>query len=190
MLNNVEIDYLRDLAKKVKDLSLTAEKTNVIERYKSNNSLRRAKPTVVIYPGKEAQQEYMRDDEIRIEDEIFRDIEFNLKWKMCKAAKLPDDTPVTDIIYTGFSSHVTDWMDGYKTVRIGENLESSHFEPCIIDYDDIKKMRQPELLALIPTLVFVVNTTQDFPPISGNYEPQSFVKPPGYANIGILKSGF
>ena len=146
MLNSAEIAYLRDLAKNVKDLSLTTEKINIIESYKSNNSLRRVKPTVVIFPGKEAQQEYMHDEELRIEDEIFRDIEFTLKWKICKATKLPDDTPVTDIIYTGFSSHVLDWMDGYKTVRIGENLEASHFEPCIIDYDDIKKMRQPELI--------------------------------------------
>lgn len=146
MLNKAEIKYLKDLARRVKELSLTAGNIDVIERYKSINSLKRVKPTVVIYPPMQAIYEYMHDEKFIVEDELFRDIEFSLKWKLCKASKLADDTPLTNVIYTGFNSHITDWMDGHKTVRIGSNLESSHFQPCIIEYNDIKKMCQPELI--------------------------------------------
>jgi len=146
MLSKKETDHLRDLAKKVKELSLSAKNVDVISRIKNINSLKRAKPTIVLFPPMQAVNEYMKDENLIVEDELFRGIEFGLKWKLCKASKLPDDTPVTDIIYTRFDLKVTNWMDGYKMVRMGHNLESSSFEPCILKYEDIKKIRQPELI--------------------------------------------
>ena len=146
MIDAAQKRYLKDLAKRVKELSETPNNNAIIKKYKDVNSLKRidSPPIFIELPG-QAVNEYMRDEKLRIEDGLFAGIEYRLLWNLCRAKKLGDDMPVTDTYGTRVYYHVTPWMDGYKGVYIDADLKMKAFEPCIINYADIKKMKKPRL---------------------------------------------
>ena len=148
MIDATQKQYLKDLAKRVKEISETPHNQAVIRKYKDINSLRKVDtpPIFIALPG-QAVSEYMRDEKLIIEDEAFADLERQLLWSLCRAEKLGDDMPVTDTYNTCAYYYVTPWMDCYKPVHIDTDLKMTKFEPCIIKYSDIKKMRKPQLIA-------------------------------------------
>jgi len=48
-------------------------------------------------------------------------------------------------MYSRFVTSVTPWMSAYKRMSFIENYDSLEFEPCLLEYDDLKKMKTPEL---------------------------------------------
>jgi len=147
MIDAAQKQYLKDLAKRVKELSETPHNQYIIKKYKDINSLKKvdSPPIFIALPG-QAVNEYMRDEKLRIEDGVFAGVEYQLLWSLCRAKMLGDDMPVTDTYNTGWHYYVTPWMDGYKRVHIDANLKMTDFKPCIVEYADIKKLRKPQLV--------------------------------------------
>ena len=146
MIDAAQKLYLKDLAKRVKELSKTQHNQNLIRKYKDINSLKKVdSPAIFVALPGQAVSEYMSDEKPRIEDGLFAAIEYQFLWSLCRAKKLGDDMPVTAVYHTGWHYYVTPWMDGYKPVHIDSNLKMTDFKPCIAEYADIKKMRKPKL---------------------------------------------
>jgi len=147
MINTQEKQYIKDLALRVKELSESKQNQKNKQKYLDANALRHAwPPPITIFLPQQAINEYMQDETLYIDDPVFSGIEYHLKWKLVSAAKLGDDRPVTDILYTGLFYSITEWIKGYKNVKFDKHLNAASFEPCLVEYSDLKKLTQPELI--------------------------------------------
>lgn len=138
---------LRDLAKRVREAADSPEESEKRNRIKQLNSLRRVKPPVLLGVTGEIMEHYMPYKEsVTIEsDEFFKGVEYWLRWRLARKEILGDDMPVSDVFHTGIDFHVSGWMDGYNTVRMNADKTGSSFKPCINEFSDFKKMKQPEI---------------------------------------------
>lgn len=145
-MDNYQRTYLRNLAIKVRDIALQVQQEEKISLWKKTNSLKKVRPLVHFIPAPQIMQYFISDNELLFQDELLKSVEKYLKWKIYKSENFNDDEPITLDLYIPLHKKVTPWMEGYRTVRMGKNFESSHFEPCIVEYSDAKKMQMPNLI--------------------------------------------
>ncbi len=144
-MTNEERAYLRDLAKRVADRARDPRETAKVKTYESLNQLRRVAPPVHMGLREHEIHKLLSPDSMRLSGTPWAGLEYDLRWRLCRADFLKDDYPVTDHLFSGLTYTLTDWTEKHKQVRIGHDNASSHFEPCLIEYDDFKKLRRPEL---------------------------------------------
>lgn len=143
---NADELYVRELAKQVKELSEKPEKRDIIRRYTDINSLIQQRPPVLVVLLPSATRALFDPDQTETSDPFLQRLERDFKIRLQRDEKVGDDFPVTDIVHTGFRMSVTNWMNGYKHVILGEKNESSFFEPCISSEADFGRLQMPELL--------------------------------------------
>lgn len=146
MITNKERLSLQDLAKQVRDIASMPIQEKRIQRWKDLNALKYAKPLVHFIYAPQTLRDFVNEDALIMKNDILRDMERELKWRIFKAENLRDDEPISNELFVPLDQKITPWMEGQETVRLGANYESSHFEPCFIEYSDIKKMCMPELV--------------------------------------------
>jgi hypothetical protein len=118
----------------------------IVQRYKDINELRVVKPTVAIFPPAKALEAMLPEREFAMEPGIFRDLEYSFHSNLAQRKLLNADMPIIKTLYTGLYAHTTEWSEEYKTVRATSEGHAVAFEPCILEYRDIYKLKQPELI--------------------------------------------
>ncbi|MCL2665804.1 MAG: hypothetical protein FWE82_09330 [Defluviitaleaceae bacterium] len=142
-----EVERLRELAKAAADKYEDKKNTERIKRYKDINSLKHRPPPVHIHiPAHASEDLFQLTGKLKTMDVSLAGYEKWLLQILLRDEVLGDDIPVQPTVYTGFSCHVTGWMDGHKTVKMGSDLKSSFFEPCLNDADDLQKIKEPILI--------------------------------------------
>lgn len=141
-----EKEILRDLAKRVRDISLDSIHEKNIQRWKAKNALKKDSPIIICNPPVTAWNEMIPDSTNVIKDRMLRGLEAGLRRTIYRWEHITDDWPITSNIFVPLSQTVSDWMEGHKRPYTSEADHSAAFVPCINGYDDIKKMKFPELL--------------------------------------------
>lgn len=145
MLSGHERNYLRDLAKRIRELADTDRHKEIVRRYKRINSLHIERSPVALHLPDDAHIKLLETKKPIIEDQTFRWLENEFLVMIRRDRVLRADMPITNVFYTGLFHSTTDWMDEYKHVVANKDGTSSAFQPCLKSYGDLCKMRYPEL---------------------------------------------
>jgi hypothetical protein len=144
MLSRNEKEHIRELAK---EIARVADQDEVIvQRYKDINALRAVRPPVAINPPAAAFTSMLPEQTRITEPGVFRDLEYTFRMKLAQRNLMDADIPIIRTLYTGLFAHTTEWTEEYRTVRATEDGHAVAFEPCILEYGDVYKLRQPELV--------------------------------------------
>lgn len=137
---------IRELARQMAEEAHSARQKDRVARYQSINGLQNARPTVAVYPPPKAIADMNPQSLLETTDPLLRQIEQSFLTELNEAQNWKTDHPVTDVFYTGLFYQVTPWMGSIREVRIKEDGTGSEFEPCINDWSDLEKLRQPQLI--------------------------------------------
>jgi hypothetical protein len=144
MLGRREKEHIRELASQIEEAAEQDEA--IVQRYKDINALKVVKPTVAIYPPANAIKILIPEKELAMKPGIFRDLEYTFRLNLLQRRLFDADMPNIRTLYSGLCAHTTEWTEEYKTVRATVDGHSAAFEPCILEYGDIHKLKQPELV--------------------------------------------
>lgn len=146
MLSGKEKSRLRDLAKQVDEIIRSPRQRKIKDRFRKINSLGTARPPIAVFvPWDAARQLFVPDSALTVENKQYAWIERSLLYQINQYKLIPADIPFGSTFFTGCFKQVSPWMDGYKTVRANSDGTGNGFEPCLKEYDDIKKMKFPQL---------------------------------------------
>lgn len=144
MIGQNEKEHIRELASQI---ATAAEQDKpIVQRFKDINSLKVVKPPVAINPPASAFKTMLPEQTRITEPGVFRDLEYTFRVKLLQRNVMDADIPIIRALYTGMCAHTTEWTEEYKTVRATEDGHAVAFEPCILEYGDIYKLKQPELV--------------------------------------------
>lgn len=169
MIEQREKEIIRDLAKRVNELSqLPVMKERKKEWYR-HNSLEAGKPMLLVFP-EGAWRELITPESLQCTDDVAREIEWKLRAKIFRNEEINDDSVVENDWYVNKIISDTGW--GIKSVSeanspIGNvfsvdpalgyvpkvweknykfDSEAHGFVPALNDFADINKIRNPEIL--------------------------------------------
>ena len=145
MPESSERSYLRELARRVKEISdrpLWKEKT---ELWRKMNTLEKVRPLVLCAIPEEAWHELIPLAHLRIRDSVFSVYEWELKKRTYRWENIRDDVIITDKLYVPISYTLTDWIENRVRPYSGQADRAAQFTPSIVEYNDLKKLRFPEL---------------------------------------------
>lgn len=152
MINNQEREYLRDLAKQVKEISMNEIWCGKVDSWVKLNKLQSARPMVMAIITKELWQELITSQELLIEDPFYREFEYELKKRIYRWGRIRDDLIITENIYLPIKYRFSDWMPnrqrpfGRYESKSDNIVSAGTYHPCIIKYEDTRKMKYPELI--------------------------------------------
>jgi len=146
MLDSIERDHLRKLARKLKkiaDRHLWVEKADLWRRM---NSLQKVRPLVLCAIPEEAWHELIPASDLRIDDNLFSAYEWELKKRIYRWEHIGDDEVITDRLYVPIRYSLTDWVEDRVRPYSGRADLAAKFTPSISNYNDLKRLRFPELV--------------------------------------------
>ncbi len=144
-VNKKEIMVLRDLAKRVKEISEEPENLKKIDLWKNHNSLIKTRPLVLCFP-ENAYEEIIPYDTLNTKDLFLREYEWYLRSMIYHWNDLQDDFVVTSRLKVPPVFNITDW--GINEVwEYHDSLEgAARIKQKIVNEKDIEKLKFPELL--------------------------------------------
>ena len=157
---NSRIDYrvqdhdkriLRDLAKKVNDLSQDPVMIDRKKQWQAHNSLKSKNPLLLIFP-EGSWRELLPSSELKCEEINARCIEWELRRRIYKYEQLNDDMVFENKWIVTKSISDTGWGLGPKRITIDEDekvgrMETAYrYEAVINSPSDLKKLRHPEVI--------------------------------------------
>lgn len=141
-LTSQEIERLRNLAYKVKEIANNSKWEGKVKDWTALNDLKPNRPMVLMMP--ECWQELMPESEIK--DPFFKNVEENLARRVFREEHFNDDMVLDDILYVPYVTVMTDWVDHRERPYDDRPDHSGAFHPCIIETSDFeKKMHEPTL---------------------------------------------
>ncbi len=145
MINSKEREYLRVLANKLQEVADCSNWVKRAELWLRLNSLEKVRPLILCEIPEEAWHELIPNFELVIGDKLFSEYEWELKKKIYRCEYIKDDEVITNRIYVPIRYTLTDWIEGRVRPFSDRADRAAKFTPCILEYDDIKKLRLPEL---------------------------------------------
>lgn len=151
MISSKDREYLRSLAKKVKEISDNDIFLEKIDLWKKLNKLQSKRPMVLCAITDELWPELITKKELLLEDPFYRHFEFEFKKLIYRWNKIRDDSVTTDKVYIPIDYEFTDWLEGRRRPYAAGNpyesdgKTSESFHPCVLELSDWKKIRKPEL---------------------------------------------
>lgn len=139
-----DIDIIRKLAEKVKEISLPEKQKEKIEIWKRHNKLERVRPLVLIFP-EGSWREIITENDLLCEDEYLRRIEWDLRARIYYAEKIKDDNVIDWKVYSPVIIKNTGFGIEVKKITPEFQFGASHFEPVIKEEKDIEKFKKPEI---------------------------------------------
>jgi len=140
-----ELLIVKDLAKKVKEISQEQENLEKIKLWKDHNSLIKTRPLVLCFP-ENAYEEMIPYSLLKTTDPFLREYEWYLRSLIYHWEELHDDFVITSRVKVAAVFNITDW----GIPEVWENPESlegaARFKQQIINEEDIERMKFPELL--------------------------------------------
>jgi len=145
MINSKERDYLRALARKVQEIADRSLWVKKAELWRRLNSMERVRPLVLCEIPEEAWHELIPNSELHIRDNLLSEYEWELKKKIYRWEHIVDDEVITERLYVPVRYTLTDWTEGRVRPYSDWADHAAKFTPSIVEYDDLKKLRIPEL---------------------------------------------
>ena len=144
-VNAEEKRVLRELARKVKDISQEPVWRKKRQLWTDKNALRKTRPLVLCSLPEAAWDEILPERTMVVKDSWFRRWEWELRRKIYRWENIKDDEIINDKIFVPVERTITDWMEGRVRPYADRADHSARFTPSIIKYDDLKMLRFPEL---------------------------------------------
>ena len=143
---NKDLRIVRDLAKKVKEISQLPENVGKIKLWKDHNSLVKTRPLVLCLP-EDSYGEILPYHSLKSTNPFIREYEWYLRSLIYHCDELKDDYVITSRLKVPVVFHITDW--GLKEISENpKNIEngSVKYKKQIFEEKDIEKLRFPKLI--------------------------------------------
>lgn len=142
-MNTREIEYLRELALKVKDISSHDIWKEKQRQWTNFNKLQSERPMVINIITDECWPELISGRDLKIEDPFFKAWEYELKKRIYRWENIHDDTILNNTIYVPIDYEFTQWAEVRQRPFAANNRPyesdgktAAAFHPCILEYDD------------------------------------------------------
>ena len=140
-----DIEVLRDLAKKVKEISENPENIEKIKLWKDHNSLIRTRPLILCFP-ENAYEEIIPYSSLKTSDPFIREYEWYLRSQIYHWEELGDDWVITSRLKVPAVFNMTNWgID-----EIWENPDNqdgaAKFTRIIKEEKDIEILKYPKFI--------------------------------------------
>lgn len=188
-------EYLRMLAKKLRDVTEDGKWGEKRELWKKKNALKKTRPLILCTLPTEAWEELVSYEDCKVEEPFLREYELFLLRQLYRARHLRDDEIIEPVLYAPLNYRFSDWYEGRKRPYSGDRHRSECFHPVIVEYSDLKKIRKPELISvdekkaneqyelLSEIFAGILRVEQGAPTTS---DTDSYVKGWGYSAIDVL----
>ena len=143
--NAEEKQALRELAKKVRDISTDPVWDVKRTLWKEKNALGKVRPLVLCSLPEAAWEEILPESSLIVKDPFFRRCEWELRRKIYRWAHIKDDEIINATLYVPIERTLTDWVEGRVRPYSDRADRSAQFSPSLREYGDLKKLRFPEL---------------------------------------------
>lgn len=140
----VERALLRDLARRVRDISADPVMAERRLLWKEHNSLRRLRPMLLVFP-EGAWIELIPRSALSCENAKALEIERELRKKIYYHEHFADDTVIEPEWRVEKVVESSGWGLETKVIPSSESRGASRFDPVLRDFDDFKNMRVPEI---------------------------------------------
>jgi len=151
---------LRDLAKRVSDISEMPDMSEKKEIWKHQHSLRRIRPLFLVFP-ENSWHELIPGSSIQCEDQFARGIEWNLRTKLYYHDYIKDDTIIEKTYIVNKSIWNTGWGLESRFVPSSINSGAGKYYPVIESADDLKNRIYPEVIYDERSSLQRLDATQD-----------------------------
>ena len=142
MFTKEEIDYIRKLAFKLKEISQNPVYSENIIRWKNHNSLKSGKPMIFVHPDG-AWNELLPYESLLCADGFLKNIEYQLRQKIIRAEYVKDDVPVTGEIIVRKQIHNSMWGIMPQVSRSSQAGGAWKYSPVIETASDWEKLSFP-----------------------------------------------
>ena len=143
-MENKEREYVRRLAKRVKEISCLPEQEEKKNTLKLVNGLKKTRVPVLLSLGN-SWSEIVPDNELVIQDPLFKSIEMDLRQRIYHADKLRDDWVIEDLIFSNIVTTNTGWGIHTDFIKPEQLTGAGHYEPVIKEEKDAEKIKMPEV---------------------------------------------
>jgi len=140
-----EQTLLWGLAREVRDISQSPVLHEKTRLWRDKNSLKKVRPLILCSLPDQAWNELIPECSLTVHDPLFRGYEWDLKRRIYRWENLKDDEVITDRIYVPIQRKLTDWIEGRARPYTEHPDRAARFSPCILEYEDLRKLRYPEL---------------------------------------------
>ena len=142
---NKDVEILRGLAQKVREIANRESMQTLIEKWKRHNSLKGTSPMICVSP-EGSWREILPEAALQCSDKLFRTVEFDLRAKIFWAEKLKDDTPISANINIPWDITLGSYgMDVEMDTTESETGSFRYKEPIKNIDDDFHKLRRREI---------------------------------------------
>ena len=140
-----EKKVLRELAKKVKEISQYSLWEKKRRLWRDKNALREVRPLVLCSLPEAAWDEILPESALLVRDPWFRRCEGELRRRIYRWEHIKDDEIINAKLYVPIERTVTDWVEGRVRPYADRADHSAQFSPSLLEYSDLKNLRFPEL---------------------------------------------
>ena len=144
MITKEDRKILRDLAKRVveiAELPIMEERRNM---WKQHNQLRRVRPMILVFP-EGSWRELLPQSALQCQGESARRIEWELRRRIYQYEHIYDDSVIEKKWVVNKVINNTGWGLEPKHKPSSQDTGAWGFDPVIKDYNDLKKLRFPEV---------------------------------------------
>lgn len=137
-----EREYIRDLARQVRELANSPRMQTLKQEWKQHNALQSPRPMICVSP-EGSWGEILTPKTLLCTDEKLRQYEYTLRQKLYWGNEIQDDTPISEYFNVPYITTVSSYGEGLEVVTDGgENKGSFHYHKLIEDIDeDFHKLR-------------------------------------------------
>lgn len=133
-------EYIRELAKQVKELANTPRMLTLQQEWKEHNALRSPRPMICVSP-EGSWEEILPEKSLKCTDPKLRGYEYALRQKLYWGNEIQDDTPISDYFNIPYATSATGYGVEIELDQ-GENRGSFHYHKMIEDIDrDFHKLK-------------------------------------------------
>ena len=145
MITKEDRKILRDLAKRVAEIAelpIMEERRNM---WKQHNQLKRVRPMILVFP-EGSWRELLPESVLQCQGESARQIEWELRRRIYQYENIHDDSVIEKKWTVRKVIKNTGWGLEPRHKPSSQNTGAWGFDPVISDYNDLKKLRFPEVI--------------------------------------------
>ena len=139
-----DISIVRDLAKRVYEISQTTEMTEKIQLWKDHNSLKKTRPPVVVFP-ENGYFEIIPESSLKTKDPFIREYEWYLRHLIYHGDELKDDYVVTPRLKVPPVFSISSWGITEHWEQPDGESGAAKVAQVLKEESDIEKLAFPEL---------------------------------------------
>ena len=139
-----DLAVVRDLARKVKEISETDANKEKIRLIRDNNSLKKTRPVVLCFP-ENGYREIIPPETLKVKDPFLKEYEFYLRALIYHSQELDDDYPVISRLKVPMVFDISSRGIDEEWGQAHDDSGAAKVTQVIKDEDDIDKLQFPSL---------------------------------------------